>query len=118
MTYSLKDRVAIVTGGSQGLGYAIAQAFVEAGAHVILCARDGKTLAEASERLLASAAPGQKVITEIADVAKPDDVERVVSRALETFSQVHILVNNAGIYGPKGVIEEVDWSAWVAAIEI
>jgi NAD(P)-dependent dehydrogenase (short-subunit alcohol dehydrogenase family) len=45
-------------------------------------------------------------------------VQRVVRRALDEFGQVHVLVNNAGIYGPLGRIEEIDWAAWVRAVEI
>jgi NAD(P)-dependent dehydrogenase (short-subunit alcohol dehydrogenase family) len=108
MTRPLEGRNALITGGSQGLGLAIARAYVEAGANVMICARD------------VSALPGLpgSVIAQAADVSKPDDVRRVAERALETFSQLHILVNNAGIYGPKGPIEEVAWNEWVHAIEI
>jgi NAD(P)-dependent dehydrogenase (short-subunit alcohol dehydrogenase family) len=118
MTYSLKGKAAIITGGSQGLGLAIAHAFVAAGANVMVCARDVKALEDAKQELSALAGPQQIILTEAADVSRPDDVERLVSKALDGFSQLHILVNNAGIYGPKGVIEEVNWSAWVSAIEI
>jgi NAD(P)-dependent dehydrogenase (short-subunit alcohol dehydrogenase family) len=118
MTYSLKGKSAIITGGSQGLGLAIARAFVAAGANVMLCARDVKALADAKQELSALGGPQQIVLTEAADVSRPDDVERLVAKALEHFPQLHILVNNAGIYGPKGPIEEVSWSAWVTAIEI
>ncbi len=53
-----------------------------------------------------------------ADVSKRDDVDRLISSALAKFSQIHILVNNAGVYGPKGRIEDVDWDEWVQAVEI
>ncbi len=53
-----------------------------------------------------------------ADVSKRNDVDRLISAALTAFSQIHILVNNAGVYGPKGRIEDVDWDEWVRAIEI
>jgi NAD(P)-dependent dehydrogenase (short-subunit alcohol dehydrogenase family) len=45
-------------------------------------------------------------------------VDQVASRALEAFPQIHILVNNAGVYGPKGRIEDVDWNEWAHAIEV
>jgi len=118
VTYSLKGRTAIITGGSQGLGLAIAHAYVAAGASVLLCARDAEALKTARKELIARAAPEQTVETEIADVSQPEDVEHLMATALRIFPRVHILVNNAGVYGPKGLIEDVDWSAWVKAIQI
>jgi NAD(P)-dependent dehydrogenase (short-subunit alcohol dehydrogenase family) len=118
MSYDLKGRNAVITGASQGLGLAIARAYVKAGAGVLLCARDAKTLDRAREQLTALAASGQIVATEAADVSRSDDVERVISKALNIFPRLHVLVNNAGVYGPKGLIEEVNWEEWVQAIEI
>lgn len=118
MTSSLKGRTAIITGGSQGLGLAIAHAYVAAGASILLCARDPETLNTARNELTACASPEQIIQTEIADVSRSEDVEHLMATALRIFSRVHILVNNAGVYGPKGLIEDVDWSAWVKAIEV
>jgi NAD(P)-dependent dehydrogenase (short-subunit alcohol dehydrogenase family) len=118
MNSSLKGRAAMITGANQGLGKAIAHAFVQAGAHVMLCARDETKLAETVTELRASCQPGQKVQSIPADVSKREDVDRLISTALAAFSQIHILVNNAGVYGPKGPIEAVDWDEWVRAIEI
>jgi NAD(P)-dependent dehydrogenase (short-subunit alcohol dehydrogenase family) len=118
MTYSLKGRTAIITGGSQGLGLAIAHAYVAAGASILLCARDAQALNTARNELIAQASPEQIIQTEIADVSQSEDVEHLMATALRIFSRVHILVNNAGVYGPKGLIENVDWSAWVKAIEV
>jgi len=118
MTYSLEGRAAIITGASQGLGLAIARAYVTAGASVLLCARDGEMLEQASVEVTSLAARSQTVVVQVADVARPADVERLVDRAFRIFPRIHILVNNAGVYGPMGPIEEVDWDAWVKAIEI
>ncbi len=118
MSYSLKGRTAIITGGSRGLGLAIARAYVAAGASILLCARDPEALNTAREELIARASPEQIIHTEIADVSQSEDVEHLMATALRIFSRVHILVNNAGVYGPKGLIEDVDWSAWVKAIEV
>ena len=118
MTSSLADRSAIITGASQGLGLAIAEAYVAAGAHVLLCAREAKSLEAAHDQLVARKSPEQIVASQVADVSNSEDVQRIVEKALSLFRQVHILVNNAGVYGPKGAIEDVDWSDWVRAIEI
>jgi NAD(P)-dependent dehydrogenase (short-subunit alcohol dehydrogenase family) len=118
MIYSLEGRGAIITGASQGLGLAIARAYVKAGASVLLCARDEMLLQEARAEVSRLAQPGQTVLARVADVSNPEDVENLLNKALGAFAQLHILVNNAGVYGPKGPIEEVPWEEWVRALEI
>ena len=118
MTNKLTGRAAVITGANQGLGLAIAQAYVRAGASVFLCARDAGRLEHARAEVAALADPGQVVLAAPADVSAPADVERVAAAALAAFPRVHILVNNAGVYGPKGLIEDVDWAEWVRALEI
>ncbi len=111
----LEGRNAIITGANQGLGLAIAHAYVNAGANVMLCARDAAKLDEAANELRAS---GRTVLAEAADVSREEDCTRVVQRAVEQLGSVEILVNNAGIYGPLGAIEENDWDEWKRALEI
>ena len=118
MTKPLEGRTALVTGASQGLGLAIARAFVEAGAGVMICARDGELLEKARAELAGLASSDQTVVARAADVSQPEEVDELVLAALEAFPQLHILVNNAGVYGPMGLVEDVDWMAWVRAIEI
>ena len=118
MGRTLDGRTALITGASQGFGLAIARAYVKAGANIIMCARDGEILNKAREEITALAVPGQAIIAQVADVSKPDDVEKLTAKTLDAFHRLHILVNNAGIYGPKGLIEEVDWGEWVRAIGI
>lgn len=115
---SLAGRNALITGANQGLGLAIAEAFVEAGASVMLCARNEKLLAEAREKVASRAGSGQKVAFLAADVSDRAEVEDLVRGTLAAFPRLHILVNNAGVYGPKGAIEEVDWDEWARAIKI
>ena len=109
MSSILKGRVAIITGANQGFGEAIARAFLQAGANVMLCARDESKLKVVVAELRNSCNTGQRVESMCADVSKRDDVTRLVSAALAAFPQIHILVNNAGVYGPKGTIDDVDW---------
>ena len=118
MTRSLEKRAALVTGASQGLGLAIARAFVEAGSSVMLCARDRAMLESARDELLPLAGAGQHVLIEAADVSKPDQALRLATMACEALPGLQILVNNAGVYGPMGNTEETDWDAWVGAMEI
>ena len=109
---------AIITGANQGLGLEIARAFLREGANILICARERAKLENAREHLQGFAKGKQQVIAEVADVAKPADGERIVERAIKEFGTVQVLVNNAGIYGPKGTIDEVDWNEWVRAVDI
>jgi NAD(P)-dependent dehydrogenase (short-subunit alcohol dehydrogenase family) len=118
MERPLENRTAIITGASQGLGFRIAEKYVDAGASVAICARNPASLDEARKKLLAAARPDQKVIAQTADVSAAADVEAVVGAATAAFGRIDILVNNAGVYGPKGAVEDVDWQEWTRAIEI
>jgi 3-oxoacyl-[acyl-carrier protein] reductase len=118
MEISLVGRNALITGASQGLGLAIAHAYVKAGAGVLICARDGSPLEKARRQLAELASPGQVIRSLAADISHSDDVDGLMDFAKRIFPSIHILVNNAGIYGPKGNIEDVDWREWVRAIEI
>jgi 3-oxoacyl-[acyl-carrier protein] reductase len=109
---------AIVTGANQGFGYAVAERFVAEGGRVFLCARDGERLAEAAARLQSKAPQDDAVKWEQADVSSASDVERMVERAIAAFGGVDVLVCNAGVYGPKGPIEDVDWDEWTHAINV
>lgn len=114
----LAGKHAIITGASQGLGFEIARKFVAAGANVMLCARNSSMLDEACIKLSSIASNDQKIVAQVADVSIESDARRVVEKTLASLGGCHILVNNAGIYGPKGEIESIDWTDWVKTIEI
>ncbi|MFQ5600881.1 MAG: SDR family oxidoreductase, partial [Candidatus Krumholzibacteriia bacterium] len=100
MDLGLRDRVAVVTGSSSGIGYACAEELAREGARVVLCARNAPRLEAAVELLQTSAGVGpERVLAEVADVTRPDDVAKLVQRAYAGFGTVDILVTNAG--GPK-----------------
>lgn len=116
--HSLQGRSAIVTGASQGLGLAIARAFAKAGANLIICARDQQAIDAAGDDIAGVVAAGARVVATRADVSQEVDVRRLAAEAFASFGRIHILVNNAGVYGPMGSIDQVDWTEWVRAIEI
>ena len=118
MTKPLEGRAALITGANQGLGLAIARAFVEAGASVMLCARDAALLDRARGEIAALAGAGQRVLARATDVSRAGDVEQLARATLEAFPDLQILINNAGVYGPMGASEDVDWAEWVRAFEI
>jgi 3-oxoacyl-[acyl-carrier protein] reductase len=94
MNLGLKNRIAIVTAASQGLGKASALALAQEGATVVICSRRQKEITEAADEIQKTT--NATVIPLTADVTKPEDIERLVSETKQRFGTVHILVNNAG----------------------
>jgi len=91
---ALEGRVAIVTGGSRGIGRAVAQCLAEDGASVVVSGLDATRLEAATKELEGFGAP---VLGVVADVARREDVERLVDQTKERFARIDVLVNNAGI---------------------
>lgn len=91
--FDLTGRVAIVTGGSRGLGKEIAEGLAEAGASLMICARRERWLKPTLEEFQAR---GFNVLAKVADVSRPEDIEAVVKATIEAFGKIDILVNNAG----------------------
>ena len=111
--FDLSDRIALVTGGSRGLGREMAEGLAEAGAALMILARRepwlGATLAEFRAR-------GFRCEGLICDVSKPEEVQAAVSKTIETFGRVDILVNNAGItWGAPA--EDMPLEKWRAVLD-
>jgi NAD(P)-dependent dehydrogenase (short-subunit alcohol dehydrogenase family) len=115
---ALLGRAALITGASQGLGFAIARAFLTAGADVVICARDGDRLEEARIALASGCSGDRRILARRVDVSTEAGANRLANEACDVFPHLQILVNNAGVYGPMGPIEDVSWAAWVSALEI
>ncbi|MBR8836385.1 MAG: SDR family oxidoreductase [Stigonema ocellatum SAG 48.90 = DSM 106950] len=92
----LSGKTAIVTGGSAGIGLAIAKALYSEGVNVVIAARNPERLENALSAIQSLPTPGAKVISISADLTQAESVERVVSTTLQQFGQIDILVNNAG----------------------
>jgi 3-oxoacyl-[acyl-carrier protein] reductase len=113
----LTGKRAVVTGASEGLGLVLAEALLAEGASVMICARR-KTPLEAARALLERRHAASHVYAVRCDVACDTDVEAFAREAQSWMGGVDILVANAGIHGPLGALEDVDWKAWVEAIQV
>jgi NAD(P)-dependent dehydrogenase (short-subunit alcohol dehydrogenase family) len=109
--FRLDGRVALVTGGTKGLGRVIAEALAQAGADVAVAARDGEAAARVADEIAGSAV--RKTLGLAVDVAASAQVDAMVKQVLGSFGRIDILVNNAGINirGPIEQLAEADWDA-------
>ena len=114
----LKNKVSLITGASQGLGREIAGRLLSEGSHVAICARDAGLLEVVAGELRAQACDAQRVFAAACDVSSPAQVEKLFETVLGEMGPVEILVNNAGVYGPKGESDAVSFAEWARAIEI
>jgi Dehydrogenases with different specificities (related to short-chain alcohol dehydrogenases) len=116
---TLKGRYAIITGSSRGLGYAIAEAYLKAGANVIITGTDEALLTHSQQTLKkAKAHKNQGLGYSVTNVQFDDDIDLLLKNALKVFPKIDIVVNNAGVYGPIGEFETNNWDDWVKSIEV
>jgi NAD(P)-dependent dehydrogenase (short-subunit alcohol dehydrogenase family) len=115
MDLKLEDKKALVTGGSEGIGKAIALAFAREGVDVAICARRKEPL-EATAKEIAQAT-GRKVVAIAADLTKAADAENFVKKAHAELGRIDILVNNAGS-APGGVLEHLTEEDWAQALQL
>ena len=108
--FNLTGRSALITGGSKGIGFAIASSFARAGADLFLCSRGKERLDQAVSELR-SIAPDVKIEAMIADMAKREEADRLATEAVSRLGKVDILVNNAGWNIPQPIdeIKDEDW---------
>lgn len=116
MDLGLTGKVAIVTGGSRGLGLAAATALAAEGAHVVICARGEDALRRAAAAIQAVATGGARVAQVVADVSTEPGVQAVVNAALSSFGRIDVLVNNVGV-GRGGDLEATTDADWQEAID-
>ena len=112
----LKDKVAIITGGSKGVGKAIAMTFAKEDACVTIASRTNTELIKIEEEI--ERTYPHKVLTVVADISKPLDAKRIVKLTTERFGKINILVNNAAIQNPIGPFIDNDMGEWIKTINI
>lgn len=112
-TQQLKDKVAVITGASTGIGRSIAVTFAEEGAKVVLAARNEQKLDAVAKEIRDA---GGEALTVITDVAVEEDVISLFQKTVEAYGQVDILVNNAGV-SKGGPPDEISLEIWRKVIE-
>ena len=110
----LQGRVAVITGGAQGIGYAIAERMLASGATVVLWDIDAGKLAEAKGSLGGKG----EVLTDVVELTREADVAAATERAIGAAKKIDILVNNAGITGGNGTTWELEPDVWRRVIEV
>src|SRR5215217_7638188 len=103
----IEDKVTLITGASQRLGRALALAFAREGARVAINARSEESIGPVAEEV-----EDAEVLALAADVSKSAEVERIVGETVERFGKIDVLVNNAGLLGPRVRIEEYPEDEW------
>lgn len=116
MDLGLTGKVAVVTGGSRGLGLAAAHALIAEGTNVVICARGAEALKVAAEQLHSSAASGAKVAVVPADVSTEAGVKKVIDAAIAAFGRIDVLVNNVGL-GKGADVEATSDAEWQEAFD-
>jgi 3-oxoacyl-[acyl-carrier protein] reductase len=116
MDLELTSKIAIVTGSSRGLGLASAQALLDEGCRVTICARGRDRLDEAAAALRARAGADDRVLAVAADLATAAGVDQVVGSTVETFGGLDILVNNTGLARGSDIVGTTD-EEWMEAID-
>ena len=111
----LSGKVALITGGSRGIGRAIAGAYARAGAKVFICGRNDKSLRAALSEIRDD---GGEIDGLAGDVGALDDAQLIVSAAVQRYGTIHVLVNNASILGPRETIANYPPPAWREVLRV
>lgn len=117
-SHKLGDKVVLITGASQGLGYQIAKRFAAEGANLVICSRSQNEIANTAGELSRNLKSNQEVFSLCCNVSIQAEVDNLFELIERQFGRIDVLVNNAGVYGPLGPIENNNWSQWVEAIGI
>jgi len=112
----LKDKVSVITGGSQGIGKAVAAEFAREGSHLVLNSRTEADLQAAKHEIEAASSVRVEIFP--ADVSRPQETEALGRFALAKFSTIDVLVNCAGLQSPIGLVTDNDAQVWLKTINV
>lgn len=115
MNGRLREKTVLITGGGRGIGKAAAVAFAKEGARVAICGRDAAHLAAVTAELRAL---GTQVVSQSCDVTDESQVSVFIAAVLKEFGTIDVLVNNAGVLGPRGALAKVSAADWRSTIAV
>ena len=110
------NKTILITGANQGIGLEIAKNFYSKGSNIILCARNKKKLLSIKKKLVSKFK--NKFFLEPLDISKQNQVDKFYKKIFKKNKKIDILINNAGIYGPKGSSETLNWNEWKNTLDI
>ena len=116
--YSNKERIAVVTGSSKGIGKAIAMEFAKAGYSVVINARNEEELKQAAEDISKSVKDDGKVVSIAGDISQEPVCISLIEGAVKQFGRIDVLINNAGIGGESKKIHELTEKDWDEVIDV
>ncbi len=108
----------LITGASSGIGFEISKQFLHHGADLIICSSNLYKIKKAYKNLSLIKNKNQKIFHMRVDISSEQQIKKMIRQSIKKFKKIDILINNAGVYGPKGFIEKINWNAWVKTIEI
>jgi NAD(P)-dependent dehydrogenase (short-subunit alcohol dehydrogenase family) len=110
-----KGKTAVISGGAEGIGFSIAQALGAQGMNIVLGDIDAEQLAKATAQLTTQQVP---VLAVVMDVTRPEQWQQLGQQALDRFGSIHMLVNNAGVGGGTGTVEQIDERDWRWVLDV
>jgi len=114
---NLKNKNVIITGASRGIGFELSKCFIKNNANIIICSKNKRNIKNAFIKLKKLIKNDQKLFYSAVDVSSELQVKRFIKYSIKKLKNINILINNAGIYGPKGLIENIKWNEWKKAID-
>jgi 3-oxoacyl-[acyl-carrier protein] reductase len=114
----LEGKVALVTGGSKGVGRGVADALAAEGCHVCVCSRDEEEVRRAAAEIEEAGSSGASVLAVAADLTEEEDRGRLVDEAVEELGAIDVLVNNAGTVGGGSTLEDTSLGSWRGLFEL
>ena len=111
----LSGKVALVTGGSRGIGKAVAAAYAVEGARVFICARNEESVARAVAEIRNQGGEADGIT---GDIGNPDDVDRIAQDAMARYGVIDVLVNNASLLGPRLPVADYPLTAWEDVLRV
>ena len=108
----------LITGSNQGIGYQLSKYFIKKDFNIILCARNKKKLIQVEKKLLKLKKKKQKIISYKLDISSEKQINLFLNKIFKKFKRIDVLINCAGIYGPKGQFEKLSWNKWKEVIKI